>query len=88
MSRAYGAAVAGWMMVMLFGVTGCIGGGPLGQPVLIKRTQMHMGTLVTITSVAADRQTAYDAATAGFQEIHRLEQLLSTWIPTSELSRV
>ena len=55
---------------------------------MVKRAQMHMGTLVTITSVARSEAAAQAAATAGFSEIHRLEQLLSTWIPTSELSRV
>ena len=49
---------------------------------------MHMGTLVTITVVAWSEADAQAAATAGFAEIHRLEELLSTWIPTSELSRV
>src|SRR5574342_265304 len=47
-----------------------------------------MGTLVTITSVARSEAVAQAAATAGFAEIRRLEELLSTWIPTSELSRV
>ena len=49
---------------------------------------MHMGTLVTITAVARSEAEGQAAATAGFAEIHRLEELLSTWIPTSELSRV
>jgi thiamine biosynthesis lipoprotein len=49
---------------------------------------MHMGTLVTVTTVARSEAAAQAAATAGFSEIHRLEQLLSTWIPTSELSQV
>jgi thiamine biosynthesis lipoprotein len=48
---------------------------------------MHMGTLVTITAVASNEVTAQGAITAGFQEIKRLEQLLSTWIPESELSQ-
>ena len=52
------------------------------------RAQMQMGTLVKITAVARDESGAQAAATAGFAEIHRLEELLSTWIPTSELSRV
>ena len=43
---------------------------------------MHMGTLVTVTAVAPSRQRAQEAAAAGFQEIHRLEELLSTWIAT------
>jgi thiamine biosynthesis lipoprotein len=47
-----------------------------------------MGTLVTITAVAKNEAVAQAATTAGFAEIHRLEELLSTWIPASELSRV
>ena len=58
------------------------------EPVVVKRAQTHMGTLVTITSVARSEAAAQAAATAGFSEIRRLEQLLSTWIPTSELSQV
>jgi thiamine biosynthesis lipoprotein len=49
---------------------------------------MLMGTLVRITAVAPSEAQAQAAAQAGFQEIRRLEELLSTWIPTSELSRV
>lgn len=61
---------------------------PSSQPHVIKRTQMHMGTLVTVTSVADNQATAQTAASAAFAEIHRLDQLLSTWIATSELSHV
>src|SRR2546422_7065838 len=32
--------------------------------------------------------TLFRSLTAGFQEIRRLENMLSTWIETSELSRV
>ena len=81
------AAICAIGLLLLFG-TGCVGAGAGVVPVVVKRTQMQMGTLVTITSVAATRQQAQDAASAGFQEIHRLEELLSTWIGTSELSRV
>ena len=56
--------------------------------VVVKRTQMHMGTLVSITAVGPTTQDANEAINAGFEEIKRLEQLLSTWIPESELSRV
>src|SRR2546421_7312710 len=52
------------------------------------RAQMLMGTMVKITVVAPNDLIAQAALTAGFQEIRRLEQLLSTWIETSELSRV
>ena len=69
-------------------MVGCTGVSTHSEPVVVKRAQMHMGTLVTITSVARNEAAAQAAATAGFSEIHRLEQLLSTWIPTSELSLV
>lgn len=67
---------------------GCAGFPMHAEPVVVKRVQMHMGTLVTITAVARSEADAQAAATAGFAEIHRLEELLSTWISTSELSRV
>ncbi len=49
---------------------------------------MHMGTLVSITAVGPTNQDANEAIDAGFKEVKRLEQLLSTWIPESEMSRV
>ncbi|MBI3356062.1 MAG: FAD:protein FMN transferase [Nitrospirae bacterium] len=67
---------------------GCVGVQSGSKPFVIQRTQMHMGTLVSITVVASVEAVAQSAITAGFVEIKRLEQLLSTWIPTSELSRV
>ncbi|MBH0202384.1 MAG: FAD:protein FMN transferase [Nitrospira sp.] len=57
-------------------------------PVVLKRAQMHMGTLVTITAVASDRNVSDRAMQVAFDEIKRLEYLLSTWRPDSELSHV
>ena len=69
-------------------IVGCVG-VPIGQEsAVVIRAQMQMGTLVKITAVAKRASVAQAAATAGFAEIHRLEELLSTWIPASELSRV
>jgi FAD:protein FMN transferase len=69
-------------------VSSCSGMPITSDPVVVKRAQTHMGTLVTITAVAPTESGALAASTAAFSEIHRLEELLSTWIPTSELSRV
>ncbi len=70
-------------------MAGCATMQPVAsEPVTVKRAQMHMGTLVTMTAVASTHATAQAAITAGFHEVKRLEQLLSTWIPASELSRV
>jgi len=62
--------------------------GSGSSPYLVKRGQMHMGTLVFLTAVAPDERVTHDAVQKGFAEIHRLEEILSTWIPESELSRV
>ena len=74
------------LLVSVF--SGCVG-APTGQgSAVVTRAQMQMGTLVKITALARSESVAQAAATAGFAEIRRLEELLSTWIPTSELSRV
>ncbi len=67
---------------------GCVGVSPGQELAVVTRAQMQMGTLVKITAVARSESIAQAAVTAGFAEIRRLEELLSTWIPTSELSRV
>ena len=69
-------------------LTACAGLPAQSDPVVVKRAQMQMGTLVSITVVARNEAVAHAAATAGFTEIRRLEELLSTWISSSELSQV
>src|SRR2546425_12180520 len=60
---------------------------PPPAPVTLKRAQFLMGTLVEIPAVAPSDAIAQASLTASFQEIRRLENLLSTWIETSELYR-
>jgi len=67
---------------------GCVAVPPASQSVVSKRTQMHMGTLVTVTAVASHKSMGDRAMQAAFDEIKRLERLLSTWRPDSELSHV
>ena len=74
--------ILGLCLLSLF-VVGC-----QGSPHLVKRSQMLMGTVVFVTAVGTDESTAQQAAKAGLDEIRRLEGLLSTWIPSSELSQV
>ena len=69
-------------------LVGCVELRPDPPPLAIKRAQVHMGTLVTITAVASDKDVANRAIQAGFDEIKRLERLLSTWRSNSELSHV
>ncbi len=58
------------------------------KDVLIKRSQYLMGTLVFVTGVAPEEEVAKKAVAAGLAEIRRIERLMSTWIPKSELSKV
>lgn len=69
-------------------LVGCAGVSSSSPHAVVKRAQMHMGTLVSITAVATDREAGYRAIQAGFDEIRRLERLLSTWSAASELSQV
>ncbi len=55
--------------------------------VVVERTLFLMGTLLRVRVAAADTATAEAAASAAFEEVARLERLLSTWDPASELSR-
>jgi FAD:protein FMN transferase len=82
------AVLTGSFFFVLMAESGCVELSPASPAVVVKRTQMHMGTLVSITAVASTDRTANRAIDAGFTEVKRLEQLLSTWIPESELSRV
>lgn len=81
-------AVCALLLAAIWTLANCVLPSDKAEPVVLKRAQMHMGTLVKITAVAQTEAIAQIAITAGFQEIHRLEELLSTWISTSELSRV
>lgn len=74
--------------LVLTGLVGCVEVSSVPESVVVKRTQMHMGTLASITAVASDDKVAHRAVQAGFNEIKRLEGLLSTWISSSELSHV
>ncbi len=55
---------------------------------IYKRSQVLMGTVVEITVVARDEERAEEAMTAAFKEIRRLEEIMSTYIPSSDISRV
>src|SRR3972149_3688772 len=55
---------------------------------IYKRSQMLMGTVVEITVVAQDEERAEEAMTASFKEIRRLEEIMSTYIPSSDISKV
>lgn len=55
---------------------------------IYKRSQLLMGTIVEITVAARDEATAERAMTAAFKEIRRLEEIMSTYIPSSDISKI
>ena len=79
-----------FLRLMVFMVC-CLGfgaGESFGKEALIKRSQYLMGTLVFVTGVAPNEEVTKKAVAAGLAEIRRIEHVMSTWIPTSELSQV
>ena len=55
---------------------------------IIKRTKFVLGTLVEITVYEKDKDLAKKAITKSFDEMSRLENILSTYIPGSEISKL
>jgi FAD:protein FMN transferase len=61
---------------------------PSEGPVLHRAERKMMGTIWTMTLVGGAPEAARAAAERAFDEVARLEALLSEWQPTSEISRV
>jgi thiamine biosynthesis lipoprotein len=57
-------------------------------PEVLKRAQFMMGTVVEITLIARDDQQAADAIRGAFQEVRRIEDLMSRRIKGSDVWRV
>jgi thiamine biosynthesis lipoprotein len=55
---------------------------------LYKYHQVSMGTVIEITLVGEDGELARKAALQAFQEIKRIEHLMSPWIESSDVTRV
>jgi thiamine biosynthesis lipoprotein len=60
--------------------------GASDQPT--RRTQFIMGTLVEITVSHSDPNVIQTVITQAFDEMQRIEQLMSTYLPDSEISRI
>jgi thiamine biosynthesis lipoprotein len=58
------------------------------RPVAVKREAYLMGTLLRASVEAPDRPAGLAALERAFAEVRRLEDLLSTWRPDTELARL
>lgn len=72
-------------VVLWMGFAACMPGDS-GEPT--RRTQFIMGTLVEITVSHSDPQVIQAVTTQAFDEMKRLEQLMSTYLPDSEISQI
>jgi len=87
-SRAaqYAVRLAG--LLVLFAIA-CGGeSGESGESGLLRARQMLMGTYFDIQVASADEAAAEVAMRAAFAEVARVEELLSEWRETSEISEV
>jgi thiamine biosynthesis lipoprotein len=55
---------------------------------LFKYHQVAMGTVIEITLIADDEEAANKASLQAFQEIKRLETLMSPWLDSSDVTRI
>ena len=70
------------LLGLLIFVSGC------GEPPIHRRSQFLMGTLVEISVFEKNKDTAELAIQSAFNEIQRMEGLMSTRIPGSEISKI
>ncbi len=73
------------LLIVLFQISYPHFSYPLG---LYKYHQISMGTMIEITLLSEDEEVARKAALQAFQEIKRIEQLMSPWIEASDVSRL
>lgn len=59
-----------------------------GEPEEISRTRLLLGTSVTVTVLHAQKDSGLEAITAAFGEMERIERLMSSYDPGSEVSRL
>jgi thiamine biosynthesis lipoprotein len=57
-------------------------------PILVTEERVLMGTQVIMKALGNNRETLDRAVNAAFEEVFRLEKLMSNFMPASELSRI
>lgn len=58
------------------------------RPITVERSRIIMGTVVVITAIGEKEADLNDAVTGAFDEMARLERLLSPHLPDSEVARL
>lgn len=61
---------------------------PASEPLRLERSTDAMGTTFTVVLYGSNREAMNQAIDAAFEEVHRLDALLSNYRPASEWSRI
>ncbi|NYF91095.1 FAD:protein FMN transferase [Tunturiibacter empetritectus] len=75
-------------VALLFGAASVLAQPTTSSEALYTESRPAMGTVFTIKCYMPDRESADEVMDAAFEEINRLEALLSNYQPSSELSRI
>jgi len=82
------AGLTGWKLVQTTGAKSFKGALPTGQLVKLSRNGWALGTQVTLTVFHDDQAAAEEALEQAFKEIETVEQVMSLYRPTSQLSQL
>lgn len=80
-------AIVLFLLIALVGVL-FLRHGNEERPVTVERSRIIMGTVVVITAIGENEARLDEAVTTAFEEMSRLERLLSAHLPDSEVSRL
>jgi thiamine biosynthesis lipoprotein len=75
-------------LAVLAMLVGLAPGSAAADPRKLIHTSKAMGTSVQITIWSDDEATAAEAAKAVFAEMERLDRMMTTWLPESEVSQI
>jgi thiamine biosynthesis lipoprotein len=76
------------LLAALAGAVSCGSRSAATPAALVERTRMAMGSQIHLSAWTHDEPAALSAFEAVFQEFDRLESLMSTWRPDSEIVRL
>lgn len=85
MKQQWVKVIAGLCMAM--GLSGAVACG-VWQPRMVSQSRFLLDTIIDITVVSRRESTANAAIEAGFAEIERLEALLSSYVPESQIAAI
>ena len=86
-STSFGASVLIAIVALSIGCTPRAS-RPTASPHLIERSRIAMGSTLRLTAWSADETAVLPAFDDVFSEFARLEKLMSTWIPESDVVRI